>query len=73
MNLVFPDTQDFPAKLLERLVNLLVTPLVSDDLRRPKCGIRLRKAAMQRAAMPEASVYEDGKPESAKHYVWCSR
>jgi hypothetical protein len=70
---VLPHAKNPPAKLLERSVYLPVATLVPENLADPEILIGLGYRAVLRAAVPKASVDENGNAMSSKHYVWRPR
>jgi len=66
---VLPEAQDAPAAGAESAGDKTVAGLVAGDLFSPELGVLLGLGGVERAAMPEAAVHEDGEFMSAKHKV----
>jgi len=63
LQLAFPDREDCPALSFKRSACLLVTLDVAGELRFPKGAVLLRDCGVAIwAAVPEATVDEDGDP-----------
>ena len=57
--LMFPDSNDFPARIGQRDIGTTITSDVRFELWHPVLAIPLRNALVIRTAMPEATVDED--------------
>lgn len=67
--LVFPDSHHQPAGLIEASVRVFVAPPVLGEFLGPPPRVRLRLSAVDRAAVPEAPVHEDGNFGGPEHDV----
>ena len=61
LQLMLPDAEDTPAEGAEGAGDEAVAGAVGGDLLPPEGGVRLRRRGVQRAAVPEATVDEDGE------------
>ena len=66
---VLPDPEDAPAHGAEGAGDAAVAGAVGGDLLAPKSGVLLGLRGMERAAMPEAAVDEDGEAVRAEDEV----
>ena len=68
--LVLPHMNYHPAQHAKLLVFLPVSGHVSLKLVSPPVAIVLRKDAMLRACMPEATIHENRYPSRSEHEIW---
>ena len=67
--LVLPHPHDGPARLAQPAIGVCISGLVRLKLLPPPVLVRARHRAVIRAAVPEASVDEDGDPRPAEDEV----
>ena len=67
--LVLPDAEDGPAAGAEGACDEAVAGAVGGDFLSPEGGVGLGPGGMERAAVPEAAVDENGEPACAKDEV----
>lgn len=70
LDATLPDAKHFPTSGTEDLVNFFVPPLIGFQFALPKPLVRLRAGIALRAAVPKASVYEDGDFPSGPCKIW---
>mgnify|MGYP000653830917 CR=1 FL=1 len=58
--LMFPNPDDHPAVFRQFAVGIQVTALVGFDLLAPELGVGFGLSGMNRTAMPETTIHEDG-------------
>lgn len=66
LQLMLPNPQHTPAARAERAGDKAVAGAVGADLLPPKGGVGFGLRAVERAAVPEAAVDEDGELEAAE-------
>jgi|SRR5205085_11396280 len=66
---VLPYSNNCPSRLLQLLRCIDIALLVPFDFPAPKSAVGLCLSAVNRAAVPKASVYEHGHSGGTKHYV----
>ena len=66
---VFLDAQDAPAALAQGAADQAVASVVAAELFAPEGAVALRQPAMERAAMPETAVHEDGDFGGAENEI----
>ena len=66
---VLPEPQDEPARLEEQLVGLAISLAIARDLCPPIVGVGLGFLVVLRAAMPVATINEDGDTRWMEHEI----
>jgi len=67
---VLEESKHLPASDLKELILLLVASHIFGQLRRPIAAIRLWNLTMIWAAVPKASVDEDGQFQTGEDNIW---
>lgn len=68
--LVLPHAQHQPTLFTQQTVTAAIPLPIGVDFVAPPLGVGLRRCAVIRAAVPEASVDLDGEPRPAEEDVW---
>lgn len=66
---VLPDAKDAPAGFAERAVDEAISGLIAGDFGEPEFRVLLGLCAVDRAAVPEAAVDEDGEAKFGKNEI----
>jgi hypothetical protein len=64
--LMFPHANDLPAERLEPPIRIGIPMPICFDLLAPPVGVGLRQSAVDRAAVPEATIHEHGNARRGK-------
>jgi len=73
LNVVLPDPDYTVPKRLQSLVDYSISASVSSEFLFPEASIRLRRSRVQRAAVPETTIDEDGQVRTWEQQIRLAR